>query len=47
MKSFLWAVGGLCAAAIGIIILAPRRTQPIDLLAHSLEQAWADNHTVV
>ncbi len=47
MKSFLWAVGGLCAAAIGIIILEQRRTQSLNLLAHNLEQAWADNHTVV
>ncbi len=47
MKNLLCLVGGVCAAATGFLILNSRRTQPIELLAHRLEDAWADHHTVV
>jgi hypothetical protein len=47
MKNALWMIGGLCAAAAGILVLGPRRTPPVELLAHRLEDAWADHHTVV
>jgi hypothetical protein len=45
MKSVLWMVGGVCAAAIGVILWAPSRVQSVDELAHCLQVAWADNHT--
>jgi hypothetical protein len=47
MKNFLWLVGGLCGAAAGFLVLGARRVQPVEVLAHKLEDAWADNHTVV
>jgi len=47
MKNVLWIVGGLCAAAAGFLAFGPSRTQPVELLAHRLERAWADHHTVV
>ena len=46
MKNFLWMVTGLCAAAVGIVLWGPKRTQPVQELAHRLEEAWADHHTV-
>ena len=47
MKNFGWMAVGLCAAAVGILIWGPKRTAPMQELAHRLEEAWADNHTVV
>ncbi len=47
MKSVLWALGAFCAAAAGWIVLGPRRVQPVQELAHQLETAWQDHHTVV
>jgi hypothetical protein len=55
MKRLFWMVGGFCAAAAGFLVLGARRTQsltattavPVDQLAHRLEEAWSDHHTVV
>ena len=47
MKSVLWWVGGFCAAAAGFLVLGAKRTPTVDDLAESLEEAWADHHTVV
>jgi hypothetical protein len=47
MKNVLWMVGGLCAAAAGFLAFRPSCTQPVELLAHRLETAWADHRTVV
>ena len=56
MKSFAWVVGGFCAAAVGFLVWGAGRTRnlatslpaaPVDQLAHRLEEAWADHHTVV
>jgi hypothetical protein len=46
MKSVLWTLGGICAAAVGFIALS-RRNQAVPELAHKLEVAWADHHTTV
>jgi hypothetical protein len=46
MKKFLWLAGGVCAAAAGIMIWNRRRGEPVEELAHRLESAWADHHTV-
>lgn len=53
MKSMVWMVAGFCAAAAGFLVLGARRTQrlaaqaePVEELAHRLETAWADHHTV-
>jgi hypothetical protein len=47
MKNIFWLIGGFCAAAVGFLVCGPKRTQPVELLAHRLEEAWADHHTVV
>jgi len=47
MKNLLWMVTGICAASVGLILFAPRRSQPVQELANRLQQAWADHHTVV
>ncbi len=47
MKNFLWVSTALCAAAVGIILWGDKRTAPMQELAHRLEEAWADNRTVV
>ena len=47
MKSFIWMAGAFCAAGIGLLIWSPGRNRPIQELAHNLEVAWADHHTVV
>ena len=55
MKSFAWIVGGFCAAALGFLVWGAGKTRgvasnlpgaPVDQLAHKLEEAWADHHTV-
>jgi hypothetical protein len=47
MKRFIWAVGGFCAAAAGLLVWGPKRTPELNQLAHQLEEAWADHHTTV
>jgi len=47
MKNVLWMVSGFCAAAVGFLVWNPYRTQPVELLAHRLGEAWAGHHTVV
>ena len=47
VKSFLLVVGGVCAAAAGFIVWGSKQRQPVEQLAHRLEEAWADHHTVV
>jgi len=47
MKNVLWMVGGFCAAATGFLVFSRNRTEPVELLAHRLQEAWADHHTVV
>ena len=52
MKNFVWMIGGFCAAAAGFLVWNSVRTQgltanpPVEELAHRLEDAWADHHTV-
>jgi len=47
MKNVLWMLGGFCAAATGFMVFGSRRRPLVQLLAHRLEEAWADHHTVV
>ena len=44
MKNILWMMCGFCAAAICLLIWAPRRRKPLEVLAHRLEATWADQH---
>jgi hypothetical protein len=46
MKNVIFAVGGFCAAAAGFLIWRSTRIPPVTDLAHRLEDAWADHHTV-
>ena len=46
MKRVIWTVGGICAAAAGIILWNSNRTPDVEELAHRLEDAWADHHTM-
>jgi hypothetical protein len=47
MKSFLWTMGAVCAATAGFLVWNPYKKRPVEDLAHSLQDAWADNHTIV
>lgn len=47
MKSFFLLMGGVCAAAAGFLMWGAKRREPVEELAHRLEAAWADHHTVV
>jgi hypothetical protein len=47
MKKTLWLVGGLCAAVAGFLVWDARRVEPVQELAHRLEEAWSDHHTTV
>jgi hypothetical protein len=47
MKTMIWTIGGICAAVAGAIVLSRRGQQPVVEMAHKLEEAWADHHTVV
>ena len=46
MKSVLFLVGGIMAAAAGYMLMGQRRVREVENLAHKLEEAWADHHTV-
>ena len=47
MKKLVWLVGGLAAATVGFLVWDRSRVQPVEELAHRLETAWANHHTVV
>jgi hypothetical protein len=47
MGRFLLTACGFCAATLGLLAWSRKRTPPVELLAHRLEEAWADHHTVV
>ncbi len=47
MKNVLLVLGGLCAALAALAVLESNRKKPVAELAHNLELAWADHHTVV
>jgi hypothetical protein len=52
MNKILWLVGGIAAAAAYFVAqnqahhAALRTPVPVDDLAHKLQDAWADHHTV-
>ena len=47
MNKIVWLAGGMAAAVAGFLVWGSKRTQPVEELAHRLESAWADHHTVV
>ncbi len=47
MKNFVLLVGGICAAAAAFAAFGAKKNKPVEVLAHDLEAAWADHHTVV
>ncbi len=46
MKNVLLILGGVAAAAVGFLVWNKPKQQPVQVLAHKLEEAWADHHTV-
>lgn len=46
MSKLAWMITGFCAAAVCFLAFGDRRPK-VDQLAHQLEDAWADHHTVV
>lgn len=48
MKQLIWYLGALSATAAFLLIRNVRdsRPLPVEELAHRLEGAWADHHTV-
>ena len=46
MKTMLWVAGAVCGAVAGVMIWNRQRDEPVEDLAHRLEAAWADHHTV-
>jgi hypothetical protein len=46
MKKAIFLIGGICGAAAGMIVVLSRQPKPVDVLAHQLEEAWADHHTI-
>jgi|SRR6185437_3033196 hypothetical protein len=47
MKAMFWVAGAVCGAVAGLMIWNRQRDEPVEDLAHRLESAWADHHTVV
>lgn len=47
MKKMVWLVGGMAASVVGFLVWNSRRIQPVEQLAHRLEEAWSDHHTTV
>ena len=47
MKNALYLVSGACAAVAGFLLWNAQRAQPVEEMAHRLEEAWADHHIVV
>jgi hypothetical protein len=49
MKNYLYMVGGIGAMALLMywkLKLGEVKPQPVEELAHRLQDAWADHHTV-
>jgi hypothetical protein len=46
MKTAFWVAGAVCGAMAGLMIWKRQRDEPVEDLAHRLEAAWADHHTV-
>ena len=49
MKSFLFLIAGITGAVAYMLIKQPRPAAapaPVQDLAHKLQDAWADHHTV-
>jgi hypothetical protein len=49
MKSLLYLVGGASIAVAYVLFMKKQQTQvpaPVEDLAHKLQDAWADHHTV-
>jgi hypothetical protein len=47
MKKMVWLVGGICAAAVGFLVLGSKRSQDVEALAHRLEDAWNAHNTAL
>jgi len=43
MKNFFWMVGGVCAAAVGLLVWNPYKKRPVEDLAQSLPSVWQND----
>ncbi len=48
MKNLMWYIAAVSATAAYVLVknAQSRRPTPVEELAHRLEDAWADHHTV-
>ena len=49
MNKIVWLIAGVSAAALYMLVSKPARPGepiPVTDLAHKLQDAWADHHTV-
>jgi len=47
MKRLIWAVGGICAAAAGLLVWGTKGNPKVEDLAQRLEEAWSEHHMIV
>jgi hypothetical protein len=47
MKRWIWAMGGICAAAAGLLVWRSRRALRVEDFAQELDDAWADDQTFI
>ena len=45
MKRFIWALGGVCAAAAGLLVWGSKRTPNVGDLAAGIEDASTDRYS--
>jgi hypothetical protein len=46
MKNLIWLIGGVGVAIAGVLVWSNKSRPAVPELAHRLEEAWADHHTV-
>jgi hypothetical protein len=46
MKNLLYLLGGVGIAVAYVLLAKRREPAPVEDLAHRLQDAWADHHTV-
>lgn len=47
MKNLIWIAGVVTTAWAAYLLVRQNSQQPVEVLAHRLEEAWADHHTQV
>jgi hypothetical protein len=47
MKNLIWIASAATAVWAAYLVVRQDSQQPVEVLAHRLEEAWADHHTQV